>query len=120
MADLFTVDDEVVVSVLTLVEATSALARRQRKRPEDVALAGSRKRLQSLSSTWVEVAIDSEVRRVATDLLFSHPLRASDALQLATAIVVSTGPTGPLPFVTLDQTLASAARAEGFTVLPAA
>jgi predicted nucleic acid-binding protein len=40
-----------------------------------------------------------------------------DALQLASALIARER-FGSLPFVTLDSNLASAARAEGFVVLP--
>lgn len=45
-----------------------------------------------------------------------HPLRAADALQLAAALVLSDFEPRTLPFVTLDDRLASAARREGFEV----
>jgi len=115
MEDLFAIDEVVAVSVLTLVEATSAIGRRHRQSSD---MTESRALLESLSSAWIEVELNADVRRVAIDLLFRHPLKAADALQLATAIVASTSSPASLPFVTLDQTLAEAARAEGFVVQP--
>ena len=47
-----------------------------------------------------------------------HRLRAMDALQLAAALVACGNDPTTLPFVTLDRDLITAARAEGFTVLP--
>lgn len=64
--------------------------------------------------TRVEILSDHEVVEIASGLLFRQVLRAADALQLAAAIYV--GQTQP--FVTLDKTLARAARAEGLEVQP--
>ena len=94
-----------------------AIARRHRQTPDERVRDESSSRLRRLSRRWLEIETDADVRRVATDLLFRHPLKAADALQLATAITVS-AQRSTLPFVTLDQTLAAAARAEGFNVLP--
>jgi predicted nucleic acid-binding protein len=66
------------------------------------------------------VAIDESVATVdrARHLLTKHRLRGMDALQLAAALVACGHVPRSLPFVTLDRDLASAARAEGFDVLP--
>jgi predicted nucleic acid-binding protein len=58
------------------------------------------------------------IQEEAQRLLFVHPLRASDALQLA-AIVVTEGTPDGFSFVTLDHRLRAAAAMEGFTVQPA-
>jgi len=47
-----------------------------------------------------------------------HELRAADAFQLAAARAASDGQPASLPFVTLDDRLALAARREGFAILP--
>ncbi len=66
---------------------------------------------------WTEVPPIERVRDQATRLLRLHTLRAEDALQLAAAIVLADFDPKTLPFVTLSQPLASAARREGFEVL---
>ncbi len=58
--------------------------------------------------------MSSAVIDTASQLLFRHILKAADALQLATAIKVGR----IVPFVTLDESLAAAARAEGLSVEP--
>ena len=115
-------DGEVIASFITVVEVSSAVWRRLHNGELDAAEhAEAEKRFAALSNNWWET---NEVRRiieVALDLLRRHPLRAADALQLASAIdIVATGRKKPssLPFVTLDTDLASAARAVGFPVLP--
>ena len=54
----------------------------------------------------------------ALEGIFDDLERAGDALQLAAAVIACDERTGLLPFVTLDDPLAEAARREGFRVLP--
>jgi hypothetical protein len=58
------------------------------------------------------------VDRRARRLLAVHPLRAADALHLAAALIACDERSDVLPFVTLDDRLAEAARREGFDVVP--
>jgi len=75
-------------------------------------------RLDLLVASVDIVAPSGSLRDRASHLVAVHPLRAAVALQLAAAIVSSdTTPHGD-GFVTLDDRLSRAARAEGFTVLP--
>lgn len=46
-----------------------------------------------------------------------HPLRAGDAFQLAALLSTAEDKPAEIPFVTLDERLADAARKEGFLVL---
>jgi uncharacterized protein len=65
------------------------------------------------------VVLPSEAIRSRADrLLALHPLRASDALQLAALLAAAEERPADLPFVTLDERLAEAARKEGFSVFP--
>jgi hypothetical protein len=57
------------------------------------------------------------IRETATRFVRVHPLRAADAFQLAAAYLATERRPAVLPFVTLDERLAVAARKEGFTVL---
>jgi predicted nucleic acid-binding protein len=102
----------------TRVECVSALARRGREgalRETDVADAIGR--LDALAEAWNEVTPGESVRRTAVRLLRAHPLRAADALQLASAIASADGNPASLPFHVLDDRLAEAASKEGFTVV---
>jgi predicted nucleic acid-binding protein len=66
-----------------------------------------------------EAVLPSEAIRSRADrLLGIHPLRAADAFQLAALLAASEERPADLPFVTLDDRLADAARKEGFPVLP--
>lgn len=64
------------------------------------------------------VAPSGTLRDRASYLVAVHPLSAADALQLAAALVSSEATPQGEGFVTLDDRLRTAARAEGFTVLP--
>jgi uncharacterized protein len=112
-------DPEVMTWWGTPVEAASALARlaRDGMLPPD-AHEAALARLARASEGWDEVVPTAAVRTEALRLLRVHPLRAADALQLAGAVVASEHQPATLPVVTLDQRLASAARLEGFGVLP--
>ena len=111
-------DTGVVVWTLTRVELLSALARRRRQEP------GAARRLQAARrealvawERWSEVTAVELVRRHAERLVESHPLRASDALQLGAALVAAEDDPAGLDFVTLDRQQAVAAEREGFRVL---
>jgi hypothetical protein len=112
-------DARVVASLLTALEVVATLWRRRRT---DDLTAGEHTEADAafaeISEAWSDVSDFNTVREIALDVVSRRPLRASDAFQLASAIVASQGKPTTLPFVTLDRDLASAARAEGFPVLP--
>jgi predicted nucleic acid-binding protein len=112
-------DPAVVVWQLAGTEVTSALWRRRRADEIDEVvrlLAGAG--LAVLEGLWTAVEDTPLVDRRARRLLALHPLRAADALHLAAALIACDERTKMLPFVTLDDRLADAARREGFRVLP--
>ena len=115
--DLAEQDGDLVVWWGTRVECTSALARRSRSGPAELAVRG-RQELQELATDWVEIEPSFEVREAAERLLWVHPLRAADALQLAAALRWCDGDPREAQFVSLDQRLRDSARIERFTVLP--
>jgi predicted nucleic acid-binding protein len=104
---------------LRLTEVISALCRKARagflNRQE---FKFSRDALLALSRDWTEVATIERVREQAHRLLEIHPLRAADALQLASALIASTDQSAGFGFVTFDDLLATAAESEGFAVFP--
>ncbi len=103
----------------TPVECVSAIARRERDGHLPAAAANAAiARLRALEPSWVEVSPSARVRRLALRLLRTHPLRASDSLQLAAALVAAEEDPGALGAVCLDERLATAAQREGFTVVP--
>ena len=116
----FARDPEVVAWWVTELECVSALTRLEREGAlTATSIADALHRLDELSMGWREVQPIGRVRQIASRLLRVHPLRAGDALQLGAAIVASEDQPATLPFVTLDDRLATAAEREGFaTVRP--
>jgi predicted nucleic acid-binding protein len=74
--------------------------------------------LKHLAGAWTEVLPGEKLRGIAGRILMTHPLRAADALQLAAAVIWADGDESSCTLVCLDARLRSAARTEGFTVLP--
>ena len=112
-------DEDTVVWWTTRIECLSALSRRQR---EGVLRSGDETKakfvLSALAATWSEVQPTETVRLRAERLLSIHPLRAADALQLASALIWAQETPRGLGFVCLDQNLRAGAFKEGFSVLP--
>jgi predicted nucleic acid-binding protein len=111
-------DPAMIVWWATEIECISALARLER----DGHLTGSNlgaavERLTAAAAAWAEVEPVARVRQTAIRLLRVHPLRAADSMQLAAAIVAAEGDPRSLPFLTLDERLATAAEREGFPVI---
>jgi len=101
------------------VECVSALERRRREgglRQESYDEA--RRRLTELVGLMDSVEAHPIVRERAVRLLGVHPLRSSDALQLAAALVYCDERPQEEPFVCLDERLREAAALEGFLVVP--
>ena len=85
---LLSEDHQVVTWWGTSVECASALHRLHRQGQLDpAALAQAGKRLETLTTAWIEIEPSDQLRRRAVRLLRVHPLRAADSLQLAAALV---------------------------------
>jgi predicted nucleic acid-binding protein len=110
-------DPVVVVWTLTRVELLSALARRERKEPSAArALARARTSVLHAWEEWSEIVALEPVQRQAERLVFVHPLRAAEALQLGAALVATDLDPAGRELVTFDERLATAAEKEGFAV----
>jgi hypothetical protein len=117
--DLYKQDKEILVWVLTPTEVISALCRKVREGSiTREQTRGFRSELESLMKDWSEINAVELVRDRANRLLEVHPLRAADALQLASALVALGEQPQGFHFVTYDDTLAEAAEKEGFKILP--
>jgi len=81
-------------------------------------LTSAKRRVVLFDQSSAVVLPTEAVRSRAERLLGVHTLRAGDALQLAAALLAAEEDPADLPFVTLDERLADAARKEGFPVLP--
>lgn len=111
-------DDIVTTWAWTRVEVVGAIERRAReggltRDGRQAALVQA----ANLAAKWTEIVDLTAVRKRALNLLARHPLRASDAAQLAAALFVAEDDPASLVFVCLDERLADAAEREGFTVL---
>lgn len=115
---ILTEDRQMHVWWATEVECTSTLARLEREGVDPEVIEAALSRLAILRDDWSEIAPASAVRGTAKRLLRLHPLRAADALQLASALALADGEPGAVSFVSLDDRLRRAARLEGFVLLP--
>lgn len=101
----------------TSVECVSALRRLDRESGIEAGrLEDAWDSLRCLADAWTGIGPSERLRRRAHRLLGVHALRASDALQLAAALVAADEDPTTLEFVASDIRLAEAARREGFTV----
>jgi len=112
----------IIVVHLITVEVTSALARRMREgilTPMEYEQAQNAFRADCLSEYELVTAVGVVVDQ-ANHLLERHPLRAYDAVHLATAVVTNqqllANNLMPLTFISADDRLNSAASAEGLAV----
>ena len=118
MRELAALDNEVVVWTLTLIELISGVWRRETAAHAEASRAAAAQRVTQADGEWTKVADVRTVVAVAKNMAKRHRLRAGDTIQLSAALLASQGDPSSLPFVTLDRELATAARAEGFPVLP--
>jgi hypothetical protein len=104
---------------LSAIEIASALARQCREgafpaAERDRALAALEADLSALRVVELSTSVVDEARV----LLVRHPLRAGDAIQLASALLLRRELAEPVTFAAYDDRLKAAARAEGLTVVP--
>jgi uncharacterized protein len=109
---------EVAVSRVTAVELSAALARRAREGSValDVAQRQAQRFLADLAHLRVVEVRPALVERAA-DLVWRHALRAYDALQLASGLLLRDTTGLALTFICSDGDLRDAAAAEGLRVL---
>ena len=101
----------------TVIEVDSTICRlRRQKEITDDQKQGALARVQLLSQAWSEILPTDEVRELAKQLLDSHSLRASDALQLAASLIWCRKKPASRDFICGDLRLSEAARAAGFSV----
>lgn len=111
-------DGMISTSRITAIEIASALARRCRDGdfPEDErdrALAELRRDLRALYMIEVTVAVS----RRSVALLRRHPLRAADALHIASCIELREHLKIPVRLVAYDRRMIAAARAEDLEIM---
>jgi uncharacterized protein len=111
--------NQIIIARIAWVEVLSALARRQRDvslSPADVLQAMQSFRYD-LDTQYQVVEVSRQLVETAGELVFSHPLRAYDSVQLAAALQIHAAleqaAAAALVFVSADDRLVAAARAEG-------
>ena len=118
-------EQPLVISGLANVEVAGALWRKQRLGELETADAALLVRAfladcaePGDASPFVTVAVLPAILRHATRLVALHPLRAYDAVQLASALVCEQALGEPLAFAAADRVLNAAAAAEGLVLAP--
>lgn len=112
-------DNTINISQLTIVEVAAAVEKRRRAR--DIT---ERHRARTLARFGMDYRQRYQIARISDQIVESavaltgrHPLRAYDAMQLATALrldrVLRENRLSPVTFVSADGLLCDAARAEG-------
>ena len=110
-------DDSMIVWWGTIIEATSAIARRERAGTLSIdAASESLVLLANIALRWTEVPASEPVRRTAQRLVRTHVLRAADSLQLAAALTVAANQPEVVEFICRDTRLTEAAAREGLRV----
>ena len=113
-------EETLLMAEITRVEVPAALWRKQRMgdlSPADARLLCAAFTADSSESgRFVSVAVASAVLGEASQLVARHPLRAYDAVQLATALAVRSAGIEAV-FVCFDDQLNRAAAAEGLEIL---
>lgn len=105
------------VARLAEVEVTSALARKVREGSVAAEhVARLRKELDADLAEMHVLELTTEAVQTAKAVLVRHPLRAGDALQLASALVLRAAVPAGFTFACVDDRLAAAAVREGLAV----
>ena len=109
----------IIILDLSLIEARSAIRRRERE--SDISGPDADRILRQIdedrSSSYLVQPSSSAMIEEAARLLDSHPLRAYDALQLAGCLTVRHGAPAPLTFVCADSRLCQTADFEELAIL---
>lgn len=112
----------IVVAPITQVEVFSGVSRRKRESVISVRTAQAIRLLlnRHVRREYLVVELTAFLVQGAEDLLEKHPLRAYDAIQLASALIsnnrlIAVG-TAALVFISADARLLTVASAEGLTV----
>ncbi|MGH7628339.1 MAG: type II toxin-antitoxin system VapC family toxin [Gemmatimonadales bacterium] len=115
MESLLAADPVIITWWGSRVECASALARLERESQLGASEAiAAAKVLAEFREGWRDVLPSDVVRESAERMVRTHPLRAADAFQLASALVASDFRPATMAFVSRDQRLLAAARREGF------
>ena len=116
--DLFERAQEKIISVVGYAEVCSGIYRKGRL--GDLTVSSQRKAVREFDRDWraiIKVNLSGEVNRIARELLFQHPLRAFDALHLASALYFQTKTASDICFLSFDHRQKEAASREKLEVV---
>ncbi len=117
-ATLSSVGNEIFIAQITLVELAAAIARRKREKSISQRTAKASLLLidRHARREWFVIPLSGQIVKRAQDLSDTHPLRAYDAVQLASALEANTrliaANQPPLTFVCADTRLLTVATSE--------
>lgn len=106
-------ENRIIIAQITPLEIISTLA--HKKREANISERKLRANILSIDRhikrEYVTVQFNAQIEKVARQLLLSHPLRAADAIQLASALVINQQLSLPqsLTFIASDRQLLNAA-----------
>jgi uncharacterized protein len=106
-----------IISELALVEVVSAIEKNRRKKMISLSDANSLGTLffRHARNEYLQIPLETKILNSASQLLIkhrTHALRSLDAIQLATALII----TQPIIFIASDKNLRAAAASEKFPV----
>ena len=108
---------DVVTSTVALAECLSAFCRRRREGLfSEVQCLKTISEFKAEYTSFVLVPITPELNRIVEEVLLRHPLRGSDAIHLASALLVDRAVDFHVTFACFDTALNRAAREEGLVV----
>ena len=107
--------DVVATSLLAYAEARAAFARKRREKGiSEIAYKSVKESLDSDWPSYFVLSLAGQTVKAAGDLAEKHALLGFDALHLASALGLRLSGASPICFLTADNRLRDAARAEGF------
>jgi uncharacterized protein len=112
----------IIIADITSIEIMSAIARLSRDGKIKLRIAKSIRLLvdQHLNTEYISVQMSDKIVIHSKDLIYKYPLRAYDAVQLASALEanarLNTSGLSPVTFVSADTRLLGAASKEGLTI----
>ena len=115
-------ENTLLTARITMVEIFSALARRGRENPESTVEChiAAQAFTAHCATDYELIELDIKIVDLCHDLLDRHSLRAYDAVQLASAMIVDpvlqSAELRPLVFISADSRLNAIAEVEGLTV----
>lgn len=110
-------DKAISTSWISKVELSSAICRLEREgHISEIELDSLLRRVDMLIQSCCIVHPSEKLSDRAMRALRSHSIKSLDAIQLASALIVSKDVTNNFEFITLDKQLGNIARKEGFIV----